>query len=173
MNHYLKLAKNTAKKYLENGEILKPDWEELPKQFKQFQAGVFVSIYNENQLRACIGTIEPQRENLALEIIHNTVAALTQDFRFRAIEKNEVSDLKFEVSVLSKPELINSYKELDPKKYGVIVKNNTGQTGVLLPELQGITTVREQIETAATKAGIDPESQDLEIYRFWVEKHKQ
>jgi AMMECR1 domain-containing protein len=84
------------------------------------------------------------------------------------------------------PELLKDISELDPKKYGVIVKNVpispsddvvfnghfVPKTGVLLPDLEGVNTVEKQIIIACPKAGIDSQRERFLIYKFTAEKFK-
>ena len=75
-----------------------------------------------------------------------------------------------DVDELSPSTLINSKDELDPKKYGVIVEEGL-KRGVLLPDLDGVDTIDEQISIAKQKAGIK-ENEEVELQRFEVERHK-
>jgi len=58
---------------------------------------------------------------------------------------------------------------LDPKKYGVIVEEGL-KRGVLLPDLDGVDTVEEQLSIACKKANIT--SNNYEIYKFEVIRHR-
>lgn len=122
-------------------------------------------------MRGCIGTTKASQKNSAQEIIHNAVLAATQDPRFPSIQPWELKDLEIKVDVLKAPETIRSKNELDPKKYGVIVKQGR-KYGVLLPNLEGITTAEEQLRIAKEKAGIAQEENGIQIQRFEVERHE-
>lgn len=65
---------------------------------------------------------------------------------------------------------MDSKDDLDPKRYGVIVKSG-GRTGLLLPDLDGVDSVDEQIAIASQKAGIST-GEPLEIYRFEVIRYE-
>ena len=71
---------------------------------------------------------------------------------------------------MNEPEEVTDLSRLNPKKYGIIVENR-GKTAVLLPDLDGIDTVEEQIRTAREKAGIHPWHK-LKIKRFTVTRYK-
>jgi AMMECR1 domain-containing protein len=45
------------------------------------------------------------------------------------------------------------------------------QTGLLLPDLEGVDTVQQQIAIAKEKAGIPPQVQP-DLYRFTVTRYK-
>jgi len=123
------------------------------------------------ELRGCIGTVEPYRENIAAEIIHNAVAAGVDDPRFWPVQLEELPEIEFSVDVLTEPEPVASKDELDPKRYGVIVKSH-GRTGLLLPDLEGVDSVDEQISIACRKAGISP-GEPIRLYRFEVIRYKE
>jgi len=134
------------------------------------RAGCFVSIHTAStgELRGCIGTIGPTVPTLGAEVIHNAVAAATEDPRFPAITAHELDDLEVSVDVLLEPQPATR-AELDPRRYGVIVAQGW-RRGLLLPDLEGVDTVDEQLRIACMKAGIDPASR-YDIERFEVVRH--
>ena len=74
--------------------------------------------------------------------------------------------------MLSEPERAYKKSDLDPKKYGVIVQTLDGRCGLLLPELEGVDTIGQQISIAAEKGGIDPGKDELILFRFSTIKYK-
>jgi AmmeMemoRadiSam system protein A len=134
------------------------------------QTGVFVSIKKQGELRGCIGTFEPTKSNVAEEIVSNAIGAATRDPRFLPITPDELADLEYSVDILSKPELVNSTNELDLKKYGIIVEGK-GRKGLLLPNLETVDTIEEQIDIARNKASLSPDD-DIKLYRFEVKRYK-
>ncbi|NLU50783.1 MAG: AmmeMemoRadiSam system protein A [Syntrophomonadaceae bacterium] len=151
----------------ENKKVhLPPD---LPDELRK-SAGVFVSLKKGGQLRGCIGTIWPAQDNLALEIRENAISAGTRDYRFTPVTVDELDELVYSVDVLTPPEPAKSVDELDARKYGVIVRCD-GRVGVLLPDLEGVDTVAEQLRIALQKAGISPE-EPYTIERFEVKRYK-
>ena len=133
------------------------------------QAGVFVSIHKDGKLRGCIGTFLPTRDSIAQEIISNAVSAATRDPRFDPIRPEELKWLEINVDVLSTPEKISGPEELDVKKYGVIVSCGS-RRGLLLPDLDGVDTVEEQVGIARRKGGIR-EGEPVTLERFEVVRH--
>jgi len=130
----------------------------------------FVSLHMKNgDLRGCIGTLEPYRENLMEEIIGNAKSAAFGDPRFSPVNRGEIEGIEVSVDVLDMPEKIESRSQLDPKIYGVIVKKGE-RRGVLLPDLPGVTDIEEQVQIAMSKAGIGYE-EDVELYRFKVKRY--
>ena len=141
----------------------------LPAELLEHRAGAFVSIHKDRRLRGCIGTISPTRACLAEEIIHNAVSASTRDPRFPPIRPDELNRLEINVDVLGEPEDIDSPSELDVKRYGVIVSSGF-RRGLLLPDLEGVDTVEEQISIARQKAGIGSREK-VSLQRFEVVRH--
>lgn len=124
------------------------------------------------ELRGCIGTYIPTQKNIAKEIIHNAIEAATSDPRFSPIQASELPHLIYSVDILSKPELVKDIKNLDAKKYGLIVQSQDGRRGLLLPDLAGVETVDQQISICRQKAFL-AEDEPVTPYRFTVERHKE
>jgi len=163
----VKLAKEAVESYVRYGKVLrfkKPAAEMKPK------AGVFVSIKKHGELRGCIGTFMPTRANIAEEIVANAISSATQDPRFTPVESSELDDLEYSVDVLTEPEPVRSIDQLDAKKYGVIVECGF-RRGLLLPDLEGVDTVEEQIAICRAKAGISAE-EPVKLYRFHVKRYR-
>jgi MEMO1 family protein len=142
----------------------------LPPKYRQ-KAGSFVSLKKEGNLRGCIGTIEPVQSNLAGEIIANALSAAFRDPRFPPLDRSELDQLAISVDVLSPLEKIENKEELDPSKYGVMVCSGH-KKGLLLPDLEGVDTVKEQLAIATRKAGIGP-AEKMDLYRFTVTRYKE
>ncbi len=168
MHPLVKLAKDTIETFTLNGKTVELP-QPLPAEMAE-TAGTFVSIKKKGELRGCIGTFQPTTENLAAEVIQNAISASTRDPRFPPVTSDELDDLEYSVDVLSAPEKVKSKKELDPKKFGVIVISGT-KKGLLLPDLEGVDTVDDQISIASAKAGIYM-GDEIELYSFEVRRHR-
>lgn len=167
-DEYVRLARRSIESLLiDKSRLLRP--EGLSSELTGRKAGVFVSIKKDGRLRGCMGTVKPAEECIADEIINNALAAGFGDTRFDALKENELDEIEISVDVLGTPEKVNSVDMLDPKKYGVIVGMGCAE-GLLLPNLEGITTVEQQVAIALQKAGI-PKSSGFEIKRFEVVRH--
>ncbi len=164
------LTWSAAKDRLIAGESSEEAKEALLHELTQTQAGAFVSIHKGGRLRGCIGTIGPVCDRLADEIIVNAISASTRDPRFSPITRDELLSLEINVDVLSEPEDIDSEDELDVKKYGVIVTKG-GKRGLLLPNLDGVDTVEEQLSIAKRKAGLSEHEKGCSLQRFEVVRH--
>ena len=166
---YIELAKETINTYIKDKKIIEIPTN-TPNELLDKKSAVFVSLHKHGQLRGCIGTIIPTTNSIAEEIINNAISAATNDYRFDPVTVDEIDDLEINVDVLTLPEDIKDESMLDPKKYGVIV--STGfKRGVLLPDLEGVNTVEEQISIAKRKAGIK-ENEEIKLQRFEVIRHK-
>lgn len=143
--------------------------KDLPAEMTNRRAGTFVSLHKDGNLRGCIGTILPTTNSIAQEILQNAISACSRDPRFSPVEVSELEAIEISVDVLTEPERIFDIKDLDAKKYGVIVENN-GRRGLLLPDLEGVDTVQEQIAIAKRKASI-PTDEKVAIWRFEVIRH--
>ncbi len=169
MHPFVELAKKTVEEYVRKGKIPSPP-SNIPEEMNK-KAGVFVSIKKRGQLRGCIGTFLPTTDNIYEEIVRNAIAAATQDPRFSPVQEQEIPELEFSVDILSPPQPVRDLNELDPKKYGVIVMKGW-KRGLLLPDIEGVNTIDEQLKIAKLKAGISPFDSDVEIYKFKVERYK-
>jgi hypothetical protein len=160
-------ARRCLKAYLNNED---PSLQQLPDSSEfAVRRGCFVTLKENGQLRGCIGTTEPWQGNLALEIQHNALAAGTQDPRFRPVQADEVDTLSITVDVLGELEKIGGTEDLDPWRYGVVVRQGR-RTGLLLPHLEGVDTIAEQVGIAKQKAGISLE-EAVEFWRFEVTRY--
>ena len=172
---FVKLARLSLESYIQKhkrldvSEALAGLQDSSKEELLARQAGAFVSIHKNGALRGCIGTFLPTQENLASEILHNAISASTEDPRFSPIRAHELPYLEISVDVLSVPEPVSSEKELDCKHYGVIVSSGR-RRGLLLPDLEGVDTVEDQIDIARRKAGI-PKGEKLTLQRFEVVRH--
>ena len=168
MDPYVRLARESLESYILDYEIIDiPDW--VPEEMLDRRAGAFVSIHKFGRLRGCIGTIQATRESLAEEIIYNAISASTKDPRFDTIKPDELKWLEINVDVLGEPEDIASEEELDVKRYGVIVSSGY-KRGLLLPDLDGVDTVSDQVSIAMQKGGIKP-GEKIKLQRFEVVRH--
>lgn len=165
---YVKLARLSLETFLLERKNLKRP-QDLPEELLDQKAGVFVSLKKHGRLRGCIGTIAPVEESVADEIIRNAVSAGVGDPRFDPVAPEELPELTYSVDVLGKPEPIAGMDQLDVKRYGVIVTRGR-KRGLLLPNLDGVTSPAQQVQIALQKAGISPEEQ-YAMERFEVVRH--
>lgn len=186
MHPLVSLTKLAVESYIQDQRIISPPLN-FPGEFLTRKSGTFVTIQKNGQLRGCIGTYLPLQENIAEETIYNAVAAATEDNRFNIMTEEELPYLTYTVYILNKPELVRNVRELNPKKFGIIVKtvpitdpyrsdvvfngHLPYKSGLLLPDLEGVTTIDQQVSIACQKGGIDISSEKVIIYKFTVEKY--
>lgn len=162
---YTEAALNSIlENFSKGGEI-----SSIPEEL-QVKAACFVTLHQKSgELRGCIGTLEPFRENLYEEICGNAKSAAFEDPRFSPLREKELESLDISVDVLEEAERVEGPDELDPKIYGVIVTCR-GRRGVLLPDIEGVDSIEEQLSIARMKGGIGPGEKAV-IYRFKVKRY--
>jgi uncharacterized protein (TIGR00296 family) len=171
--YLLKIAKESVKYYLENGEKLKkPD--DYPIELDE-ELGVFVTLNKNFRLRGCIGYPEPVLPAIdaTMEV---AVSAAVNDPRFPEVSIIEFDDLEFEVTVLTKPELIEVahpdqyFDEIEIGRDGLIIQKGFAK-GLLLPQVatENRFNTEEFLENTCMKAGISADSwmdESCDVYRF-------
>ncbi len=162
----VRIARAAIESYVRTGSV--PDSEELPS-FDGESGGCFVSLHLNGELRGCIGTIAATAQDIRSEILGNAIAACSRDPRFDPVQEEELEQLEISVDILDKAEPVVSNKSLDPAEFGVIVTSGF-KRGLLLPGLDGVDTVDEQLAIACRKAGID-QSAPYSIERFSVTRY--
>ena len=167
-----RLARETVTRLLEGRPLPASGTEAAPSELWAERRACFVSIKTRSgALRGCIGTLAPSQRSLDREIIANAVSASTRDPRFPPMTREELPGVLFSVDVLSDPEPVTDLADLDPGEWGVIVSKD-GRRGVLLPDLEGVDTVEEQLAIAARKAGI-ADLRGISVERFRVDRFKE
>lgn len=168
-NSYVRLARESIIHYLVYGNYLNIPTYVTPE-MREKKKGVFVTLKKSGNLRGCIGTIKPVTNCLAEEIIRNAIEAAVSDPRFSPVTEDELNELEVSVDVLTEPEPAQ-FNELDPNKYGIIVRSGY-RSGLLLPNLEGVDTAEKQLNIALRKAGIPPRS-PYTIEKFQVIRHQE
>jgi len=171
-----KLARRIVEEFVATKNIPQIKKEELEDNLLKYfeeQGGTFVTIHKKDgNLRGCIGTIAPVQNNVIEEITRNAVSSCSQDPRFYPVQTEELDSLVYSVSILQPPEPIDSIEKLDPQKYGVIVSSSFNRRGLLLPRLEGINSIQEQLHHAMAKGGIRP-NEKISLHRFETVEYKE
>lgn len=165
----VQLARDTVEEYVVNNR--KPEVPSALEPELRKKAAAFVTLKKEGELRGCIGTTTPRQDSLAREIIENAISACSRDPRFPPVSEDELPQLEYSVDVLQEPEKVEDRDQLDPDRYGVIVEKSY-RRGLLLPDLEGVDTVEQQLNIASRKAGISP-GEEIDIYRFRVKRYEE
>ncbi len=130
----LQLARDTLEKHLAHEDMS----QQLETHYSltsnlQQHRGAFVTLKNKSKLRGCIGYIQPIT-SLYETVQQNVINAGTRDSRFPPVKLNELSEIEIEISALSPPKLISSYKDIVLGKHGIILKKGVNQA-VFLPQV--------------------------------------
>ena len=165
---YVKLARASVESWVRDRKQISVP-KDLPAEMLTKRAGTFVSLHENGRLRGCIGTIASTQNNIAEEIVQNAISACSRDPRFSPVRADELASLEISVDVLGEMESIASPAQLDVKRYGVVVSYGY-KRGLLLPNLDGVDTVEEQIRIARQKGGIR-EDEPYSLQRFEVVRH--
>ena len=172
-NCLVEIAKQSVKYFLETGKtLIKP--EGYPIELDE-ERGVFVTLNKNNNLRGCIGYAEPIKPAIDATI-EVAIAAAFNDPRFNQVSKKEYDELEFEVTVLTKPEIIEvaHYKqyfdEIEIGRDGLIIQKGYAR-GLLLPQVapENAFTTEEFLEHTCMKAGISADSwmdESCDVYKF-------
>jgi len=163
------LARQAIETYVQHRTVIHPP---LPADGELRRAGTFVSLHlPDGSLRGCMGTTEPQAASVEEEIVDNAIMAATRDPRFYAVTPQELPSLDISVDVLGPAEEVRGLDEMDPKRYGMIVRTLDGRRALLLPDLEGVDTAEQQLRITCRKGSIDPDNDQYQLYRFQVERH--
>jgi len=132
--------------------------------------GVFVTLWESpKKLRGCIGRTQGITPTLTQEVAECAILAATKDPRFRPLQDtNELKNIWVELSLLMPLEAIGDKSLLDPHRYGVVVEAGN-RRGLLLPNVDGVDTIDEQINIAREKGRIDAH-EAYQLSRFEVVK---
>lgn len=173
----LKLGRESIQYYLRKKEFLKIESKELPSEKLKEKCGTFVTLLKNGELRGCIGHVYPVNP-LFIDVIQNAVAAAFYDNRFLPLEEDELSKIKIEISVLTKPKKLefSSKQELLNKlrvnKDGVIINIGRAQATFLPQVWEKIPDKREFLSHLCMKAGFPPNTWKksfVEIYVYQVQ----
>ena len=172
-NYLVELAKEAISHYLETGAKMAIP-EDYPIELDE-KLGVFVTLNENNMLRGCIGYAEPIEPaiNATIDV---AIAAAFNDPRFNAITKDEFEKLDFEVTVLTKPEMIivahpdQYFEEIEIGVDGLIIQKGYSR-GLLLPQVatENAFGIEEFLEHTCMKAGISADSwmdESCDVYKF-------
>jgi len=147
----LQLARTTIENYLKDGSKNYPPTDN-PK-FKE-KRGVFVTLHMEGDLRGCIGYPLPIKP-LIEAVVDNAVSSSTEDYRFNRVTPDELKDIDIEISVLTVPKKVESYKDVVVGRDGIIISKGFAK-GLLLPQVpvEQKWNLEEYISYGCMKAGL-------------------
>ena len=131
--------------------------------------GAFVTLKKGGNLRGCIGLTAPTQP-LYMTVRDTAMWAALRDPRFQPVAVSELSQLQYEISVLSPLRRVRDVREIQVGKHGLLMKN-ADREGLLLPQVPveqhwDRTTFLQQ---TCVKAGIAPDcwkDEDTDIFEF-------
>lgn len=128
----LKIARQTLNDFIRNGNVPSIDNFTITDNVKK-NIGAFVTLKIDNNLRGCIGRFMP---NIPLwKVVQQmTIAASTQDSRFKPVTKNELDKINIEISVLTPLQKIKSPDEIKIGRDGIYIRKGA-MSGTLLPQV--------------------------------------
>lgn len=162
-----KLAYQSIESFLKKKEIPEIKLKENEKFSKKF--GVFVTLKKQNQLRGCIGFVEPIYP-LKKAIVYAALQAAFNDPRFLPLEEEELKEISIEISILGDLKKVKDLKEIKLGEDGVLIKQGIFQA-LFLPQVAKETgwSLEEFLGHLCLKAGLDYfcfKDPKTEIYRF-------
>lgn len=171
--YLLSIAKDAVETYLKENRIIDTP-SDSPNHLKE-ELGVFVTLNKYNDLRGCIGYPEPTYP-LIDAVISSAISAATRDPRFPEVDERELDSLDYEITVLSKPELIEVEKPIDYLdnivigEDGLIVERGFYR-GLLLPQVAPEHNMdkEEFLSHTCLKAGLRQDAwldEDIKVYKF-------
>ncbi len=178
----VRLARSAVEKYLSEGKEVSPpaDRDKFRRPGASFVTIMSVSNGRE-ELRGCIGYTRAF-EPLHVNVVHAAIAAATQDPRFPPLSLSELERVVFEVSILSKPELLEGvgrdlFGQIVIGRDGLIVESGY-YTGLLLPEVpvEYCWDKETFLSETCLKAYLPPDcwmERDVHVYRFRTKAFKE
>jgi hypothetical protein len=161
----LNIARSAIETYLKEGNIIQP--KETSTTLTR-PSGVFVTLNKHHHLRGCIGYIFPVKP-LYQAVVDNAISAAVRDYRFPPVTIGELSDIEIEISVLTPPEKVNSWKDIVIGRDGIVLQVGRNQA-VFLPQVapeQGW-ELEETLEHLSLKAGLNRDAYKREDAVFSV-----
>jgi AmmeMemoRadiSam system protein B/AmmeMemoRadiSam system protein A len=163
----LGIARNTIEKYVRQHQIPEIDTSGFTGNLFQ-NAGAFVTLNEDRQLRGCIGRFDPN-EPLYKVVQDMAISSATRDYRFTPVTPPELDKIEIEISVLTPLKKINNINEIVLGKHGIYIRKGF-QSGTFLPQVADKTgwTVEEFLgHCAKDKANIGWDGwKDAEIYTY-------
>ena len=130
--------------------------EDVRTEDRRERSGAFVTLRKNGELRGCIGYMEAISD-LESEIKMLAREAAFSDPRFPPLSLSELPLCTIEISLLTKPERIESIQDFMPRRDGIIL-SLLGRRAVFLPQVADETgwTREEMLSALSEKAGLGP-----------------
>jgi AmmeMemoRadiSam system protein B/AmmeMemoRadiSam system protein A len=130
----LSLVRQTIRYALDHQRVPEPsDLSFAASESMQPPRAAFVTLKKNGQLRGCVGDIFPQRP-LYKSVITNAIYAGFGDRRFPQLQKDEYDQIKVEISALTAPTPVASWRQIRIGVDGMVL-NKDGHSAVFLPQV--------------------------------------
>jgi len=163
----LRLARNTIKNYLVNGQMLKVDAGKFSDKILA-PSGAFVTLNKDGKLRGCIGQFFSEVP-LYQVVQEMAISSAIHDNRFEPLTPGELSQVEIEISVLTPMHKITSIDEIELGRHGIYIKRGN-RAGTFLPQVATQTgwNLQEFLgHCSRDKAGIGWEGwKDAEVFVY-------
>lgn len=162
----LKLARSALESHLTGKTLFKQD--DLPPEFKE-KRGLFVTLKKGEELRGCIGQLEGHFP-LYKTIQEMAIASAFSDSRFLPLTREELCQIKIEISVLTPLQKVENLNEIVIGRHGLLIRKGLN-SGVFLPQVpvEWDWELDEYLFQLCLKAGLPPNSHlavGSELYSF-------
>ena len=133
-NRLLALARSTIEQALKTGvtRAASSEPKDLTAGMKAVRGG-FVTLNEHGDLRGCIGEIVPRREIWKV-VREQALNAAFHDPRFSPVRAEEFAAIDIEISVLTPPRPVGSWKDIVIGKHGMVL-SKSGCSAVFLPQV--------------------------------------
>lgn len=130
----LTLARRALETSVEGGDLQALISDFKPTESMLAISPCFVTLRKSNgDLRGCIGSLTAS-DPLVENVVWMTRQAAMLDPRFDSVKPSETSDLRIEISVLSAPRDVPSYKDIEVGKHGIVLEKGFHRS-VYLPDV--------------------------------------
>ena len=155
----LRLARATLNYYFEHGETPQPGQLGITvTPGMQNIMGAFVTLHENGALRGCIGEIQPRRP-VYQAVIEHAIDAAVHDRRFSPVKAQEVTTLAIEISALTPPRPVASYRDIVLGKHGIVLTKGFA-SAVFLPQVapEQHWTLADTLANLSAKAGLQQDA---------------
>lgn len=179
--YFLQLSRRTLEKYFQNKGILNVEEDDLDNSLKE-KKGVFVTLWKNQSLRGCIGSLEGTKP-IFEGVIENTLASALYDPRFSPLSKEELKDIKIEISIIEPLKKLPDFKKeedlldyLKKNKPGLLIKKGIFQATFLPQVWEELKSPELFLSHLCQKAGLPPnewKNKDLEMFEYEVDVFRE
>lgn len=172
----LKLARRVIEHYLKSGTRLDINPGEVPSERLIKDGAVFVTLYarKDNSLRGCIGSLEAKRP-LVFDVVENALHSAFGDPRFPSLKREELPNVRIEISILTEPKPLkvtdkdDLLKKLIPGRHGLIVQKGFARATFLPVVWEELKKKEDFLTHLCQKAGLYPDEwKDTREMKFFV-----